>query len=93
MQSFWANHGILFLLGIALIPRFTLFFSILFCGLVSGGFFWWLGFFIAPHLLVAILATTSYWQTNPVLCIIAWMVALGGTGAESRKIVKISRYH
>jgi len=36
----------------------------------------WLSFFLTPRLLIAILATTFYWQTNPVLCIFAWMNAL-----------------
>ena len=48
------------------------------------GLLHWLGWFIAPHLLVAILATTTYWNTNPVLCIIAWFFAFAGTGGESR---------
>ena len=82
-MGFWDVHGIIFLLSITLIPRFTLLVSIFFFNMVSGGIFWWLGFIFAPHLLVAILATSIYWDTNPVLCIISWFVALTGTGAEA----------
>jgi hypothetical protein len=42
-----------------------------------------------PRLLVAILATTYYWHTNPVLCIVAWMIAFGGTGGEGRAVTKV----
>jgi hypothetical protein len=48
----------------------------------------WLGWLFVPHLLVAILATTIYWHTNPVLCVIAWIVALGGTSAETEAAKK-----
>lgn len=69
----------LLLIGLAVFPRITLLF-------VGGpfGLLHWLGWLIAPHLLVAILATTHYWDTNPVLCVIAWFVAFAGTGGESR---------
>jgi hypothetical protein len=39
------------------------------------------GWFVTPHLLVAILAL-GYWQTNPVLVVISWLVALAGTFGE-----------
>jgi hypothetical protein len=47
------------------------------------GLWCWIGWIFAPHLLVAILATTIYWYTNPMLCIIAWAFAFGGTGGEA----------
>jgi len=31
-----------------------------------------------------VLATTYYWHTNPVLCIIAWFVAFAGTAGEGK---------
>lgn len=70
---------VLLLLGLAVFPRITLLF-------VGGpfGVLHWLGWLVAPHLLVAILATTRYWDTNPVLCVIAWFIAFAGTGGESR---------
>lgn len=78
MTSFWDNHGIFFLIFITLFPRLTLLFS----SVAFGGFFWWLGFIFAPRLLVAILATTAYWQTNPILVVISWFVALSGEARE-----------
>ena len=43
---------------------------------------WWLGWLVAPRILVAILATISYFEANPVLVVIAWLVALGGESSE-----------
>jgi hypothetical protein len=77
-MDFWDYHGILFLLGCAFFPRIT---TLLFSS-VSFGLWHILGWIFAPHLLVAILATTYYWDTNPMLVIIAWFFAFGGTGGE-----------
>ncbi|MBK24825.1 MAG: hypothetical protein CME70_12575 [Halobacteriovorax sp.] len=77
---FWQNHGVFFLIFITLFPRLTLLFS----NVAFGGLFWWLGFFFAPRILVATLATLSYWENNPVLVVIAWLVAISGeTGEKS----------
>lgn len=79
--DFFHSHTfpVLLLLGLALFPRITLLF-------VGGpfGVVHWLGWVFAPHLLVAILATTRYWDTDPFLCVVAWFVAFAGTGGESR---------
>ncbi len=81
--SFWDAHTYdwLILVGLALFPRITLLF-------VGGpaGLLQWVGWFICPHLLVAILATTRYWDTDPVLCVIAWFFAFAGTGGESKAV-------
>jgi len=81
-MDFFAAHpayGWLILVGLALFPRITLLF-------IGGpfGVLAWLGWLFVPHFLVAILATTTYWHTNPVLCIIAWFLAFAGTGGEGR---------
>ena len=73
------DHGFWFLIGLALFPRITLLVS----SVLSGGLLWWLGFIFAPHLLVAILAI-PFWDSNPVLVIIAWVMALSGTSAEAK---------
>lgn len=79
-MDFWDLHGILFLLGCAFFPRITtLFFSA-----ASFGMWSILGWIFAPHLLVAILATTYYWDTNPLLVILSWFFAFGGTGGEAK---------
>ena len=77
MTIFWEVHGIWYLLFMCCFPRLTLLFTAVWAGPL-----WWIGLIIAPRLLVAILATTVYWQTNPVLCIIAWFWALGGESGE-----------
>lgn len=84
--DYFQKHGWLFLLFISLFPRLTLLFS----SVPFGGLFWWLGFFFAPRLLVAILATVAYWETNPYLVTISWLIAWGGESGE--KYVVVNRY-
>jgi len=81
--NYWDVHGILFLIFISIFPRLTLLFS----SVPFGGFFWWLGFIFAPRLLVAILATVGYWNTNKVLVIISWLLAIGGESSEKFFII------
>jgi len=83
--NYWQNHTLFFLLFIALFPRLTLVVS----SVASGGFLWWLAWLITPRFLIAYLATVAYWQTNPILVVIAWLIALGGESSE--KTVFINR--
>lgn len=81
--DFFTKHGWIFLITVALFPRLTLLVSgLIFNSIEFGGLFWWLGFFFAPRILVAILATVAYWQTNKVLVILSWLIALGGESSE-----------
>ena len=79
--SFWDAHtwDWLVLVGLAVFPRLTTLF-------IGGpfGLLQWLGWAIAPHFLVAIMATTQYWDTDPVLCVVAWFFAFAGTGGEGK---------
>lgn len=86
-MDYWDQHGILFLLGLTFFPRIT----VLFFSAVSFNLLVFVGWLFAPHLLVAILATTQYWDTNPVLVIVAWFVAFGGTGAEGKAASRAGR--
>jgi hypothetical protein len=89
MDSFWHHHGIFFVVFMFFFPRLTLLFS----SVPFGGIFWWLGFVFAPRLLVAILATSQYWQTNMILCVLTWVWALCGEGVEKTVVVyKRPRY-
>jgi hypothetical protein len=95
--DFFINHGYIFLFSMALFPRLTLLVSgLLFNSIEFGGILWWLSFFIAPRILIATLATISYWNTNPILVTISWLVALGGESSEKvfikRKIKPIKKY-
>lgn len=84
-ENFWDVHSAFFLVAITFFPRLTLLFS----GVAWGGLLWWLGLIFAPRVLVAFLATIAYWQQNPVLVAIAWVVAVGGESSE--KYVVVSR--
>ena len=77
-MDFFTNYGWITLICLAIFPRLTL----LFASFATGGVLWWLGWLIAPHLLVAILSL-SYWDTNPVLVLFAWFVAFCGTSGEA----------
>lgn len=72
--NYFLRHGYLFLIFITIFPRLTLLIS----SVPFGGLLWWLSFFFCPRILVASLATMNYFKTNPVLVVIAWLVALGG---------------
>lgn len=80
--DFFQKHGVLFLIFITLFPRLTLLFS----SVSTGGFLWWLSFFFWPRVLVASLATISYYKTNPYLVVMSWIVAIGGETMEKRGI-------
>ena len=73
-------HGWLFLIGATFFPRLTMLFAVS----MPFGILAWAGWLFVPHLTVAVLATTYYWHTNPILCIIAWFVAIGGTAGEGK---------
>lgn len=85
-MDFWDVHGLLFLIAATFIPRLTMLFAV---G-VPFGLLHWLGWLFAPHLTVAVLATMYYWDTNPILCIIAWFVAFGGTAGEGKCVTTVS---
>lgn len=92
--DFFSKHGWFFLFAIALFPRLTLLVSGLLVGSIEfGGLLWWLGFFFAPRILVATLATISYWHTNQILVILAWLIALGGESSEKFVITKKMKSH
>jgi hypothetical protein len=86
-MDFWQVHGVLFLFFATFFPRLAMLFAVT----VPFGFLAWFGWIFAPHLTVAILATQYYWQTNPVLCVIAWFVALVGTGGETKVVQVVAR--
>jgi len=85
-ENYWDHHGALFLLFISLFPRLTLLLS----NVTTGGILWWLGWIFAPRLLVSILATLAYWNQNPILVVISWLIAIGGESSEKVIILKKS---
>jgi len=89
-MDYWAVHGIfsgIVLAGfLALFPRLTTLILLIFTGFLSGGVLWWLGWLFVPHILVAGLATLQYWETNPIMVVLAWMWALCGTTVEGRTV-------
>ena len=90
--DYFTKHGWIFLFSVALFPRLTLLVSGLLVGSVElGGLVWWLGFFFAPRILVACLATVAYWNTNQVLVVLSWLIALGGESSEKMIITNRMR--
>ena len=82
-MDFFTNHNIITLICLALFPRLTL----LIASFATGGLLWWLGFIFTPHLLVAFLSI-PFWNSNPILVIFAWVIALAGTGSEAKVATK-----
>jgi hypothetical protein len=83
-MDFWTQHGWVFLCFLLVFPRLTLLFS----SVASGGFLWWLGWLITPRLLIAILAL-PYLDTNPVLVVGAWILAIAGFLGEKTVVKKV----
>lgn len=86
--DFFQKHGILFLVAISFFPRLTLLLS----SVATGGILWWISFFFYPRLLIAVLATVAYLQTNPVLVYISWVVAISGEVLEKKGIHANKRF-
>jgi hypothetical protein len=86
-MNFFDQHGVITLICLAIFPRLTL----LIATFATGGVLWWFGWIFTPHLLVAILSL-QYWNTNPVLVIVAWLMAVGGTGAETKTVTLRKRH-
>jgi hypothetical protein len=86
-MDFWSVHSVFFIVFMFLFPRLTMFFMCSLTGYAHPILFW-VGFFLTPRLLIAILATTFYWETNPVLVTFAWMNAFFVGGASSNETSK-----
>ena len=88
-MDYWVRFdSVWFLFALAIFPRLSLLFS----SIASGGVLWCLGWFFTPHLLIAVLAV-PYFDENPILCVIAWMIAFAGTLSEGKaasKTVKVT---
>jgi hypothetical protein len=82
--DFWQVHGFLFLLGITFFPRITVFF---FSNVVGGPLFW-VFFLIFPRIVIPILAAYHYWDTNPVLVILSFIICLSGETGEKAVVKK-----
>ena len=80
--NFWEVHGVWFLLGLVFFPRVT----VLLFSNVAGGLLFWIGFLIVPRVFVAILAAANYWESNPVLVILAFIICLTGEGGEKKVV-------
>lgn len=86
-EAFFLKHGYLQLLGWWVFPRLMFwFFSVM-----TGGLWFWVGVFFVPRIMAAFWATTYYWDTNPILCVIAWLVAFSFESAEKKAVRSKSR--
>jgi hypothetical protein len=86
MDFFTAHpHYLWALFGFTFFPRITFWFF----SLMTGGFLFWVGVLFLPRIMVAYWATYYYWDTNPILCLIAWFIAFSGTFGESSVIRRI----
>jgi hypothetical protein len=91
-MDFWQVHGWFFLIGLVVFPRLTMLIAGTVWKFMSFASPWgilaWIGWVVAPSFLVAILATTFYWDTNPGLCVCAWVWALLKGGSTAHRTTK-----
>ena len=89
--NFWQVHGLLFLAGLVFFPRLT----VILASHVSGGPLFWSFFLVFPRIVIPILAAYHYWDTNPVLVILSFLICLSAeTGDKTvvqRKVVRRRR--
>lgn len=83
-ENFWQYHNFGFILAMMFFPRLTM----LFATTVGGGFWYWVGWFIAPRFTVAIIATYTFGHTNTLLVAFTWLWAFSGEGVEKEVIIK-----
>lgn len=84
--DFWAVHGILFCLACAFFPRITLAVLSLGMSILPVTALGILGWFFIPRILIAGIGTYYYWDTNPIVCILAWLIALSGESTEKNEV-------
>lgn len=81
--DFWDVHGMAFVLCMCFLPRVTIVFMASARSIpIDVGLLSFTGWWIAPRLTVAIVATPIYWDTNPALIILTWVWAVVGEVLE-----------
>ena len=86
-MDFFVAHGgvfagILLIIALMAVPRIVMICMLIWGALTGGGFFWWAGFVFFPYVVVAVEASSNYWETNPAICVCAWIIAIAGTFGE-----------
>ena len=89
-MNFWDVHGMWFVFFMFCFPRLTMLCTGIFMSFMSPLFF--IGWLILPRLTVAILATSIYWDTNPVVCVLSWLWAFSGESAEKKSVTSKREY-
>lgn len=82
-MNFWDAHSIFFLIGLVLFPRIT----VVFFSQVTGGLIFWIVFLVFPRIVVPILAAYYYWDTNPVLVVLSFLICFSAETGE-KTVVK-----
>jgi len=88
-MDFWELHGIWFIIFLAIFPRITMVVTGIFSAFLGPLFFF--GWLLFPRITIAILASMIYFDTNPVLCVLSWFWAFGGTRVEYNTAMKCHR--
>ena len=90
VTSFFEIHTFFPILMLALMvfPRFTMLVGALFGFLYSGGLVFWLGWLILPRITIAMVASFSYWEVNPLLVMITWIWCLTAETGEKCGMVR-----
>ena len=72
-MGFWDDHTVMWIVGLVFTPRLMLlYFGIIKPGLIPPI----LGFFFIPRMFLASVLTTVYGESNPVLIVVVWILAI-----------------
>ena len=72
-MDFWIQHSIWFILGLLLWPRMLLIYFGLIPTMSVPPI---LGMLMVPRMFLAGILTPMYWETNPILISICWILAV-----------------
>jgi len=83
--GFWGRHGILYLFGATFFPKMVL----LYCIITLRPWYFWLLWSTCPHMLVAVLAYQRYWETDPLLVLVAVLYGVFIGGSQIYRSIKV----
>ena len=70
-------------------PRYLLALFLILGRIQGIGFLWLVSWLFFPHFLVAYHGTLGYWHTDPLVCVVGWLVACVGTYVSIGNLIDV----